>query len=247
MPENEKNDDGGGPWTLVQPRRSRSLDNLKQIKVQKDLFLYTKLSKEQEAAVRAAENQLTATQLEQIRKRDMIVQQQQPKSPGTGTLSYVAKGKFTDHNEEISDDELNTEKQKAALNKWNVIRNEQSKSGESQIEHTSDQESHRGRKKINGSKRARERKAKKARFDAQSSDETSSSEEQTSSKLEKSKSSKEKLDETSKPMSTRYAKKLKDMVKGRTPTPSHSGNQFSIQPVDQLPPNSLLAKVRIKF
>ncbi|KAJ3808538.1 hypothetical protein F5876DRAFT_67184 [Lentinula aff. lateritia] len=38
-------------------------------------------------------------------------------------------------------------------------------------------------------------------------------------------------------------KKLKDMVKGRTPTPSRSGNQFSIQPVDQLPPNSLLAKI----
>ncbi|KAJ3808725.1 hypothetical protein F5876DRAFT_78443 [Lentinula aff. lateritia] len=125
MPENENNDDG------VQRDLFR------------DLFLYTKLSKEQEATVRAAENQLTATQLEQIRKRDMIIQQQQLKSPGTGTLSYVAKGKFTDHNEEISDDELNTEKQKAALNKWNVIRNEQSKSeGESQIEHTSDQESH---------------------------------------------------------------------------------------------------------
>ncbi|KAJ3925286.1 MAG: hypothetical protein NXY57DRAFT_968078 [Lentinula lateritia] len=202
MPENENNNDGGGPWTLVQPCRSRSLDNFKQIKVQKDLFLYKKLSKELEATVRAAENQLTATQREQIRKRDMIVQQQQPKSPGTGTLSYVAKGKFTDHNEEISDDELNTEKQKAALNKWNVIRNEQSKSeGESQIEHTSDQESHQGRKKkINGSKRAREWKAKKARFNAQnSSDETSSSEEQTSSKLKKGNSSKEKLDETSKP------------------------------------------------
>ncbi|KAF8826085.1 hypothetical protein HHX47_DHR6000557, partial [Lentinula edodes] len=118
----DSEDDGQGPWTTVQSRRSKSLDNLK---TRKDFFKPDKLTKEQKATVKAAEQRMTPAQREIINNRNIAIQKQQQarsysKPQEVGPSSYVTKGKFVDHNNEVCDAELNIEVQKAELNHWNT-------------------------------------------------------------------------------------------------------------------------------
>ncbi|KIK56713.1 hypothetical protein GYMLUDRAFT_61780 [Collybiopsis luxurians FD-317 M1] len=112
-------DDGQGPWTAVQLCRSKSLGNIRNM--ERNLFkVPAVLIKEQQATVKAAEKGLTPSQKELIHCRDEKVRSQNwvhncSASREAGPSNYLAKGKFTDHNNEISDQELNIKAQKAAL------------------------------------------------------------------------------------------------------------------------------------
>ncbi|KAJ3932488.1 MAG: hypothetical protein NXY57DRAFT_1072908 [Lentinula lateritia] len=71
----DSEDDGQGPWTTVQSRRSsKSLDNLK---TQKDFFKPDKLTKEQKATVKVAEQRMTPAQREIINNQNLAIQKQQ--------------------------------------------------------------------------------------------------------------------------------------------------------------------------
>ncbi|KAJ4493169.1 hypothetical protein C8J55DRAFT_485855 [Lentinula edodes] len=103
-----EDDDGQGPWTVVQPRRARSLENLKTIKLRKGIIRPTDLSQDQVNMIKEAEKTLTPAQKESVRKRAEKVKQiahNEFASPIAGP-SYVAKGKFTDNNKDVSDEEL---------------------------------------------------------------------------------------------------------------------------------------------
>ncbi|KAJ3924287.1 MAG: hypothetical protein NXY57DRAFT_1091966, partial [Lentinula lateritia] len=91
-----EDDDGQGPWTVVQPRRARSLENLKTIKLRKDIIRPTDLSQDQVNMIKEAEKTLTPAQKESICQRAEKVKQgahNEFASPIAGP-SYVAKGKF---------------------------------------------------------------------------------------------------------------------------------------------------------
>ncbi|KAJ3884479.1 hypothetical protein GG344DRAFT_71316, partial [Lentinula edodes] len=94
-------------------------------KTRKDFFKPDKLTKEQKATVKAAEQRMTPAQREIINNQNIAIQKQQQarsysKPQEVGPSSYVTKGKFVDHNNEVCDAELNIEVQKAELNHWNT-------------------------------------------------------------------------------------------------------------------------------
>ncbi|KAJ3859013.1 hypothetical protein EV359DRAFT_68538, partial [Lentinula novae-zelandiae] len=156
-----EDDDGQGPWTVVQPQRARSLENLKTIKLRKGIIKPTDLSQEQVNMIKEAEKTLTPAQKESIRKRAEKVKQSAPNefaSPIAGP-SYVAKGKFTDNNEDVSDEELDIEAQRAALTIWNEVCDAKVKASEPKDEPSADgssQKSSRRHGRVNGSHKSEE-------------------------------------------------------------------------------------------
>lgn len=208
-------------WTTVGPRRSRSFNNLTDLNSSKP----AKLTKEQSAIIQAAEKLLTPAQRTLVCKRNSLVRQGRSHSPKAGPSSYVAKGKFADRNNKVSDSELNIEAQKAVLENWNAIGKASKPVNESQEDNSdhSDREDKKNHKKSGSSKRKEHlRKHKKARIEAEYSSDSESESEPVPKKDYKhaANGSKVALRKMLKPMSSTYARQLQKVVKGRTPTPA---------------------------
>ncbi|KAJ3852633.1 hypothetical protein EV368DRAFT_82336 [Lentinula lateritia] len=216
--------DGQGLWTTVPSRRSRSLDNLK---TQKDFFKPDKLTKEQKA-----------TKQQQVCSYSKL--------QDVGPLSYVAKGKFVDHNNEVCDTELNIEAQKAELNHWNTAHGPiGAKDLSSDVElEVSDKSRHRLRKNYhdnNGSQWCKSRNSRCEHSNLGTND-SANVHKKTKTYLQCISKDAESL----KPISSHFAKKIKDIAKGHETTQkstTHHGRHLSTQPVDQLPQDSLLAQM----
>ncbi|KAJ3861192.1 hypothetical protein EV359DRAFT_84557 [Lentinula novae-zelandiae] len=244
----DSEDDGQGLWTTVQSRRSKSLDNLK---TRKDFFKPAKLTKEQKATVKAAEQRMTPAQCEIINNQNLAIQKQQQarsysKPQDVGPSSYVAKGKFVDHNNEVCDTELNIEVQKAKLNHWNAAHGSiGAKNLSSDVEsEISDKSQHQLRKNYhhkNGSQRHKSRNSKSEHLDLGTDDSAN-----VHKKTKTSSRCISKDVESLKPISSHFAKKIKDIAKSHETTSkstTHHGRHLSTQPVDQLPQDSLLAQM----
>ncbi|KAJ3846947.1 hypothetical protein EV368DRAFT_88304 [Lentinula lateritia] len=198
-------------------------------KTRKDFFKPDKLTKEQKATVKAAEQRMTPAQ---------------PILQDVGPSSYVAKGKFVGHNNEVCDTELNIEAQKAELNHWNAAHGSigaknLSSDVESEISDKSRCQLHKNYHHKNGSQRHKSRNSKSEHSDSGTDD--------SANMHKKTKTSSRCISkdvESLKPISSRFAKKIKDIAKGHKTTSkstTHHGRHRSTQPVDQLPQDSLLA------
>ncbi|KAF5335014.1 hypothetical protein D9758_016184 [Tetrapyrgos nigripes] len=130
-------DDDGGSWTTVvrrRSRRTRSLEDLRSGDISTEYVDSPSkrgLSTEQAAAISAAERSMTAEQLAAVNARNEKVKVFRDLPVREDTISsekeniepsYVRKGKFVDKNNEITDDELDLEKQRQAILEWNQMR-----------------------------------------------------------------------------------------------------------------------------
>ncbi|KAJ3858075.1 hypothetical protein EV359DRAFT_88332 [Lentinula novae-zelandiae] len=194
---------------------------------------------------------MTPAQHEIINNQNIAIQKQQQahsysKPQEVGPSSYVTKGKFVDHNNEVCDAELNIEVQKAELNHWNAAHGSIgakniSSDVESEISDKSRRQLHKNYHHKNGSQRRKFRNSKSEHSDSGTDD--------SANEHKKTKTSSRSIFkdvESLKPISSRFAKKIKDIAKGHETTSkstTHHGRHLSTQPVDQLPQDSLLARM----
>ncbi|KAJ3862077.1 hypothetical protein EV359DRAFT_83696 [Lentinula novae-zelandiae] len=188
----DSEDDGQGPWTTVQ-------------------------------SLKAAEQRMTPAQHEIINNRNLAIQKQQQahsysKPQDVGPSSYVAKGKFVDHNNEVCDTELNIEAQKAELNHWNAAHGSigaknLSSDVESEISDKSRRRLRKNYHRKNGSQRHKSQNSKSEHLDSGTDDSANLHKRTKTSSRCISKDV-----ESLKPISSHFAKKIKDIAKGHETT-----------------------------
>ncbi|KIK56788.1 hypothetical protein GYMLUDRAFT_61822 [Collybiopsis luxurians FD-317 M1] len=128
----------------------------------------------------------------------------------------------------ISDQELNIEAQKAALEQWNSIHHAKVHQSKHDIPPVEGAHMPKHHKSKNGSKKLKTHKVKHAH---------------AISDIGSERDINEKLNDIAKPMSSHHSKQLKQVLEGCTPTPpSHRGDRLCTQLADQLPHDSILVQ-----
>ncbi|KAK7025593.1 hypothetical protein VNI00_015886 [Paramarasmius palmivorus] len=274
-------DDNEGPWTEVR-RRTKSLDDLRRKKSNKNQLRFNVpidyLSEEQASTVRAAEENLTPAQRAAIDMRNRNLQarvedasdssdSEPTPGPSSKPSNAISKGKFADRENEIDDEELDPQAQRAALESWNAVRDVE------QQAHAQPKASQPAKKQVNESVKQSDsnvpketKKPKAAEPEADASDcndikktkkgkrKTKKCSKRSRSKSPKRRSKKNKSRERKerkskeddthlKPMSSHHERKLKDAMRGRSGTPgTPRASDYAAQPANQLPDTSFLAQ-----
>ena len=127
----DDNDDAGGPWTVVQPRRSRSLDSLP---INKNVGTLPKKATKAsgrpapDPVIEAAKSGLTSEQRAQYQRRKMAVRSRATSTSSQGEGPSQPKGKGVDPrnwgNIGIDVEELDPEKQREELAQYERQRKE---------------------------------------------------------------------------------------------------------------------------
>ena len=140
--ESENDQDQGGPWIAIQRRHTRSLDSVDMSCNNKINVHFTpkknKLSMEQLTTVKAAKSSMTEDQMEKVSHRQGAINAQvwRENNPVSGPSNN--KGKTIDPlewgNAGISEEELDIEAQKAALDAYNTYKEEHGKNKNESID-----------------------------------------------------------------------------------------------------------------
>ncbi|KAK7028808.1 hypothetical protein VNI00_014821 [Paramarasmius palmivorus] len=257
-------DDNEGPWTEVR-RRTKSLDDLRRKKSNKNQLRFNVpidyLSEEQASTVRAAEENLTPAQRAAIDMKTVIYKlDRQTPSP---------REKFCRRENEIDDEELDPQAQRAALESWNAVRDvEQQAHAQPKASQPAKRNRLMSLSKQSDSKRTQGNKetyklpnqrqmlliATTSRRPRKVSVKTKKCSKRSRSKSPKRRSKKNKSRERKerkskeddthlKPMSSHHERKLKDAMRGRSGTPgTPRASDYAAQPANQLPDTSFLAQ-----
>ncbi|KAJ3769927.1 hypothetical protein FB446DRAFT_705819 [Lentinula raphanica] len=231
-----ENDNGQGPWTVVQPRRSKSLDHLRRKGTRKEFPKYVPNKENRNSEHKNATSKKEPTEKVFGKVSEQIPVRNNSASPVPGrSFAAILKGKFADRNEEVKDSELDVEAQRVALENWNAVRDSNSRLNESvRSESPGSEQNKKHRKRANGSHRRK----------VESIEDSGSDLPGKHSRKPKKGGKNENIIEAIKPMSHRYLKQIKNAVDGRARSPDvDRKSRLSTQPADQLPKTSALAKI----
>ncbi|KAL0060402.1 hypothetical protein AAF712_012817 [Marasmius tenuissimus] len=217
------------------------------------------LNPEVREAIQRAERSLTARQLNDLRARQNRIRVSESESSseedGSG-IPYLAKGKFVDNDHEVSDAELNSDAQRAAIKNWRIIRDAGANNDKNPGQGTDNQHEHSTSSEIESADREikpkpqsddepKKRKRKPGHHGGKKSKSSKHRSKAKSKKRDDKERSRKENETYPKGMGKYHEKKLKEASRGKSKTPNeyrrrHKENE--ILPSNQIPSNSRLAK-----
>jgi hypothetical protein len=189
LSDDDDDDDGNGPWTTVQPRRSRSLESLRKLRSNRN-YIPRKVNRNDmgdDPNIDAAVESLTDDQRKHIDKREKTVRSAQDNSRSHEEGSSKPKGKGPDPlnwgNVGINPDELDSDAQRKGFEFFESLKkikhargdkpkkaNSPEKDPEEAAQESSEphKKTEKSRKRKSGSQKARSKKEKSRSKDKKS-------------------------------------------------------------------------------